>query len=358
MGESLKNCQIFLDNILFYLQKSGGGSVYWAELSYRLNKLPNVSFIRPTGRTVNKLYNQLNIENEIVESVLPLKILRYFPLTVRLPENSIFHSSYYRYSGEKHIKNFITVHDFVYEYYQSGLKKWVHSAQKNQAIKHSNHIVCISNSTKADLLRFYPGIEKQKNIKVIYNGVSSDYYRISDLSESSFDLDDKKFVLYVGHRSAYKNFDFAISTIVELPSEFKLAIVGSELSAYEFQLLEKKLNGRYVFFGSVDNSQLNELYNRSHCLIYPSSYEGFGIPVLEAFRAGCPVVALDIPAIAEISKNGAFLHEELNTSHFVKTIRLIESDHSLEEKVEEASSISLAFSWDKCYNELLDFYNI
>ncbi len=354
--------QKYFDNILFYLQRSGGGSVYWGELMRRFAELnfDESNFIQPVSSSPNLVLSTLNLKRIVFEKYIPVKILRYLPLSISLPEKSIFHSSYYRFSKQSSVTNFVTVHDFIYENYRSGMARMIHQNQKLAAINHAKGIICISNSTKKDLLKFYPHVTSKK-IRVIYNGVSDSFYRISDEESKTFEHYDafkkQKFLLFIGHRTSYKNFDFAIELVAGLCAEYKLAIVGNSLTQVELNLLEKNLKGRYLFLGNINNYGLNFVYNLSYALLYPSSYEGFGIPILEAYRCGCPVVAQNVSAIPEIAGTFSLLVEGLDKEEFKRQIVSLQNSN-LRQNLKEAALIwSLKFSWDNCYNELNDFYD-
>ena len=355
MGEYINK---YFDNIIFYLQKSGGGSVYWGELIKRFLTNSNNHFIEPDCKTSNIFYinNQFNkiLENKFI----PLNILRYLPITIKLEENSIFHSSYYRISKQSTIKNVVTVHDFVYEKYYSGIPKYIHHNQKKIAISNATGIICISNSTKNDLINYFPELVRKKRIEVIYNGVS-DIFNKLNISENKVlfpELLNVKCILFVGHRSIYKNFKFAVELLSCLPKDYKLGIVGKELTKEEKQMLNKKIPNKFIFFGNVSNEELNQIYNFSHCLLYPSSYEGFGIPVIEAFKSGCPVIAQNIDSIKEISKNNALLVNGLDKTKFLNQIISLNDINFREDKILCGIDISNDYSWNKCYSLVDQFY--
>ncbi len=352
----------YFDNILFYLQRSGGGSVYWGELMRRFSERDagESHFIQPKATSQNIVLPTLEFQRVMVEKYLPLRLLRYLPLSVSLPEGSIFHSSYYRYCTQKSVANFVTVHDFIYEHFRSGLVRSVHKRQKSAAIHNAKGIVCISNSTKKDLLKFYPHI-KSKEIKVIYNGVSEDFSRLTEDQLKKFEfygeMRQNKHLLFIGHRTSYKNFGFAVNVVAALPHEYKLAIVGNKLMPAELDLLEKTLKGRYLFLGNINNTGLNYAYNLAEALLYPSSYEGFGIPILEAYRSGCPVVAQNISAIPEIAGEFSLLVDGLDKEAFINHIISLQNSNLRPDFTEAAHDWSLKFSWDNCYNELNEFYD-
>ena len=171
--------KIIYDNIIFSLQKAGGISVYWYELIKRLQNKNNVLFFEKNNENI--FSKNLNIKTHI-ESRLPIKILRYLPFLKNLPEKYIFHSSYYRVSLQKNVLNIVTVYDFTYEFFRRGVAKTIHSLQKGFAINNADGIICISENTKKDLLKFYPNVDEEK-VKVIYNGVVDEFKRLKKSEE-------------------------------------------------------------------------------------------------------------------------------------------------------------------------------
>lgn len=348
--------------MLFFLQRSGGGSVYWGELMKRFYNLqPYTStFIQPGNKTANIILQHLNLAPILTEKNIPVGILRYLPLSVRLPSAGIFHSSYYRYTLQKNILNFVTVHDFIYEYYRKGVARFIHARQKAAAIKHAKGIVCISQNTRNDLLKFYPWVANDKKIRVIYNGVSEDFKILAneELEKSEYYnlFKEHKYLLYIGHRTDYKNFNFSIDLVQDLPPRFRLAIVGNPLLEQELKDLQIKLGDRYLYLGNISNYQLNLIYNLSFCLLYPSSYEGFGIPILEAYRAGCVVIAQQVSSIPEIFSDKNFLASGLNINEFKNKVLALENSNLRADMTLAGYNKSLAFSWDKCFKELNEFY--
>jgi mannosyltransferase len=113
-------------------------------------------------------------------------------------------------------------------------------------------------------------------------------------------------VLFVGlRRAAYKRFDLAIDAVRLSSPELQLGIVGECLTPPEIELLNAKLNHRWSYLGAVADAKLRELYSASHALIYPSDFEGFGLPVLEAMSCGCPVIAFGSSSLPEVGGDAA-----------------------------------------------------
>ena len=254
--------KLILDNLIFSLQKSGGISVVWYELLSRLMKT-QIETHYLNYRNENLFSKELNFnKNNIIktENSFFLALKRYLNPCIKFNKPFIFHSSYYRTCDNPNAINVTTVHDFTYEYYESGFRRMLHSWQKNKAIRHSDYIICISENTKKDLLKFLPDIDKNK-IRVIYNGVSDNYFCISRKLELNIPYGLNDYVLFVGARTRYKNFELVVRAIAK--TKLKLVIVGTPLNIKEKQFVEECFENpqRYHCTGRISNSELNKLYN-------------------------------------------------------------------------------------------------
>jgi mannosyltransferase len=226
----------------------------------------------------------------------------------------------------------------------------LHIFQKKKALENADGIICISKNTKKDLLEFYPNLSKKK-IQVIYNGFNSKDYNYNETVQT------ENTVLFVGARKGYKNFNKAVGVISET-KKISLTIVGSPLEPDEKSLLDIMMPDRYQVFSHISNGELNKLYNKSICLLYLSEYEGFGIPILEAMSAGCPVVALKKSSIPEVAGDAGLLFSEFNKNSIKHAIELLSDNENVRlEQVKLGLQNAKRFSWDKCYEEVLSFYN-
>ncbi|TKK68026.1 glycosyltransferase family 4 protein [Ilyomonas limi] len=351
---------IYFDNIVYSLQTAGGISVYWYELSKRwLQSAADIYFIE-RANTNNIFRNELIIPNKVIipDRQLPLISSRYLPVSFTSAERCIFHSSYYRTTNNKHALPVVTVHDFTYEKMRSGIKKKIHQSQKKAALDKANGIICISENTKKDMLELYPYLSKKK-IAVIYNGVSESFFPITDKQELIADnclteLADKKYVVFIGSREDYKNFSFAVHVLRTLEDHTLVMVGGGLLSGEEETFLQQSLGDRWQHFLGINNNILNKLYNFAQFLLYPSAYEGFGIPVIEAERAGCPVIALNASSIPEIAGNKQLLLHTTDVQECIAKMNYLQANRS--EVIANGIANSRQYSWDICFDKVKDFY--
>lgn len=336
---------VAIDGIIFSLQRHGGISVYFQQLLKHMEK--------------NKFHATLTLEAPVFQNTReygsfisaehrPGRLFeRYRPC--RTSNNTaVFHSSYYRLSSEPSLPTVVTVHDFIYERYQRGPRQWVHTAQKNAAIRAAQAVICISESTKDDLLEFVGETPGQK-IHVIHNGVA-DVFKNLRLEPS-----DMPFVLFVGQRAGYKNFCVALAAMEFLPDLELQCVGGGPIRPEELKGIPDSVARRVRHLGFVSDEELNVLYNRALCLVYPSSYEGFGIPVVEAMRAGCPVVSTDCKAVLEVGRDALTVVADADPRAMADSIlKTVSSERS--NLIKKGLAVAQGYSWDATHRQTLEIY--
>lgn len=355
--------QLYFDNIIFSLQRAGGISVYWYELLRRmLRDEANVHAIEGRNVCDNIFREKLNLSEKLIvsERLIASKIARYLPPFVGLPNKCIFHSSYYRIPWNRACTTVETTYDFTYERFGTGLPRLGHSIQKRIALQRADGVICISESTKRDLLKFVPGISEDR-IRVIHLGYADEFHPITGNeaigSTGCAELHGRPYLVYVGDRSPYKNFPIAVRAVSQV-NEYGLVVVGGgKLGQSDRALLDQQLGGRYLHLDRLSNEKLNSLYGGAHALIYPSSYEGFGLPVVEAMAAGCPVIATNSSSIPEAAGDAGLLVDEVSAGAFAAYISQLESASLRTAIIQRGFENVKRFSWDNCYRETIDFYH-
>lgn len=343
--------RIVYDNIIFASQRSGGISVVWSELLQRAlrDAALDLSFVE--FAPVDNLQRQgLDIPPERVRTVPAClrKAFKYLPVRASGKEPFLFHSSFFRTCPNPHAVNVTTVHDFTNELFQTGSgarkERWI----KHKAIRHSDHVICISENTRRDFFRFFPGFPEER-VAVVHNGVSGVFHPLEDCGTLPFP--EGSYLLFVGARDGYKHFDLIPEVLAR--SGMALVTTGSPLSAAE----EKQLEGcRHHHAGRVSAEELNRLYNGAFALVYPSSYEGFGLPVIEAQRAGCPVIACNASSIPEIIGETPLLTEEATPGALLSSLDLLKDGKMRAAVIRDGLENARRFSWDKMYGEILEVY--
>ena len=352
-----RELRLVFDNLIFFLQKAGGVSVYWSEILRRLHDGENaVVYLEPKGTSSNICYATLRsrLANRIVKERMNAKLLSLTPSAFDLDDTFIFHSSYYRIAHSPRAINIVTIHDFMPEMFFTGVRRFFHVWRKKKAIERADGIICVSNNTYTDLLRFYPHV-RHTDIAVIPLGISADYFSLSGGTPPIDGVSGRPCLLFVGRRSHYKNFDIAVGTLKALP-EYALVVAGDDWTSKELDLIEP-VKERVKLVKSPSNEQMNVLYNGAFCLVYPSLYEGFGIPVLEAMAAGCPVVAIDSSSIPEVANGAGILLERAEAAIFAAGVRRLE-DPGIRRKVIESGKANVKkFSWERSFSAHMEFYH-
>ena len=228
--------------------------------------------------------------------------------------------------------------------------------QKRMAIAAAQHIICISQSTKKDLINFYSVPEEKISVTHLASSIDR------GLSHGTEKVPSLPYYLHVGSRNAcYKNFDtllLAFAKAVSVQPEVMLCVVGSPFNKAEIRLInELNLSDHIQHFGYASDTYLAKLYRYSIALIYPSLYEGFGIPPLEAMSCGTAVVASNSSSIPEVVGDAGILFEPNATSDLADIlIYLINNDTERKRFIEKGYKRSKSFSWNKTVNQTINVY--
>jgi glycosyltransferase involved in cell wall biosynthesis len=330
------------DNIIYNLQKDGGASLYWREITARVlcDPMFDVKFIDGSKTT------------------------RFLPIFSNF---DILHSSHFRTSFSNKTKVVSTIHDLIYEkgmVSTSKLGNTINNWQRKQAVECADVLICISENTKKEMLEVYPTAANTP-IYVISHGCSFDRSQIIPLQTTKrlLELEEKlkKFVLYVGTRNSYKNFNaalvgFATSSLIH--DGFSLVCTGKNFNESEVDLIHKLgATGKVLVINNATHAELGYLYQNSFALVYPSTYEGFGLPPLEAMGSGSPVIASNSSSIPEVVGEAGILLDEIENPDTIRNALESLLDNQVRKSyIAKGFERAELFTWDKSASQHIQAY--
>ncbi len=268
------------------------------------------------------------------------------------------------------LRSVVTIHDLAPKIFPKHFKpfdRFKLNLYLDLAIKKADKIIAISENTKSDILKFYPEVDAGK-IKVIYHGFDRALFdRERNLSKEAevkrrFGIDGE-YLMYTGAIQPRKNLAVLVEAFEELKketgSDLKLVIAGKPAWKAQETLdrIKRSAYGRDIIIVPGPNfDDLSHLYRGARVFIYPTLYEGFGIPILEAMAARVPVIAANNSSLTEIGKGCAIYFDGKNILDLKNKIKnVLEDIDSTRRLVEEAYLHSKNFSWEKCARETLEF---
>jgi glycosyltransferase involved in cell wall biosynthesis len=279
--------------------------------------------------------------------------------TLQLGEHDLVHPTYYDPYFLEHLggKPFvITVYDMIHELFPEHYLDDPTVREKEQVIRRADHILAISHSTKKDLVEIY-GIAPEK-ISVTHLGTA---FSPATCPPAALQLPEK-FLLHVGHRGGYKNAYFMLRALREIlratPALHIVFAGGGPFTKNELQFIDiLGLAGR-VHYHEASTPSLVTLYQRALVLLCPSLYEGFGLPVTEAFNCGCPVLSSRTPALAEVAGDAALYFDAKNIVSIQETVAHALNDRdALPALRAKAALRAKEFSPLKCARETAAVYS-
>jgi len=353
--------KVFFDHTIFTLQRFGGISKYIVNLAenfsdqvdpsivslfYKNHYLKNSSFSKKLFHynKVGPLVKYVNKANKL-----------YFNHQLKKKKPDIIHLTYFNeesfYSSDA--KKVVTEYDLIKEkFYFEKYKEQIN--HKKKLFEKADQVICISNNTKKDLLEEY-SVDPSK-VSVVHLAINKE----GIFRERSINI--RPFILYVGSRQRYKNFTNAIKAFArsnKLSSNFDFVCFGGGNFSKNEEDLFKNLSierERIQYFDG-DELDLNFFYHKARIFIFPSLYEGFGIPLLEAMNMDCPVICSDTSCFSEIANDAAIFFDPSNIESIAFEIEKLIYDDQLLLGLKKKGKMNLSkYSWNKCSNETEQLY--
>ncbi len=252
----------------------------------------------------------------------------------------------------------VTVHDMTHELRPESFPAHDPSAaRKKIMVERADRVIAISQQTKDDLVRLY-GTDPDK-VDVIHHGNS--LVLPEEYEQMLLDI-PKKYILFVGQRDGYKNFLRTLEAIKplidECPDLHLICAGGGKFKDNEIAAIKALGIERHVKQMWVTDEELAVLYNRAVCFIYPSEYEGFGLPILEAYECATPVLCAEASCFPEVAGDAAIYFDPTQVDEMTEKIRSMITDASLRELyIEKGRARVKLFSWRRCAEETLACYS-
>ena len=355
---------ILYDHQAFEMQRFGGISRYFYELRRCLGADTRLSL----GVSTNYYLHADPVIRKEAGFYLPERPYKWFKGVVKKYNEEIsiralkqgrfqvFHPTYYNpyflpyLSGKPYV---ITVHDMTHELFPQyfgnaeKMKTW-----KSETIRRADHIIAISENTKADIVRLLQ--IPPERVSVVYHGTSAIRSTYTGLSLP------EHYLLFVGDRHGYKNFNRFLDAYCQLSAEYPelyLLCVGKAFRKAELERFRELGLASRIRHYSVSDEALSQLYRQALVFVYPSLYEGFGFPILEAYTNDCPVALSRASCFPEIAgEAGAYFNPE-SPEDMVSVIDGLLRNDALRNRLIRLGKERLAlYSWEKTARETLEVY--
>lgn len=355
--------KILYDHLVFSEQRYGGITRYIEELALRLSGEAEVTLFQGLHKSDSRLaeqrarfarfagrrWNGMPLQRRL----RPWLNQRWLAGTGWLNDCDIYHTSYYHETTmpSRGIP-VITAYDFIHERFPQfyGAAPAI-VAQKRHALTQARAIVCISENTARDLREWFPPGDRAVAVIPLANSLTE--------IPGEIPRHPRPYVLFVGKRSGYKNFKLlaqAFAADDRLRRDFDLVTFGGEDERwFEKNGFDRAGLRIHSYYG--DDTLLANLYRHARAFVYPSLYEGFGIPPLEAMHYGCPVVTTDGGSLREVVGDAAALIDPQEVDSLCAALHRVCYDEAARtDLVTRGIANEARFSWTRCASETLAFY--
>lgn len=363
--------RILYDGFIYGWQSAGGINRYFENLINRLPETDTPLLMTPKVHPVNF---PIHANLSLIQFEPPKhKLYQTFQTAVGHRDERLFyslqsvgqrfdlvHPTYYfrlsgRITGRYRKPVVLTIWDMIHERFPALDSSGEHSRRKPAAIEQADVLICISENTKRDLIECYKVPERK--IVVTYLGSEID----SRMAFGTETVPERPYFLYVGSRAIYKNFDGflrAFSKAKDALGDTAICVVGAPLTDIEKRLItDLRLSEQVEHYGYAADWHLAKLYRCSIGLVYPSRYEGFGIPPLEAMACGTAVITSNTSSLPEVVGDaGLMVNPESAEEIAAALVELRRNEAMRTELIEKGRERAKQFSWDKCATETFNVY--
>ncbi len=356
--------RVAFDEQIFALQAYGGISRLFAELASQFLREPELGVeLLPLNAPV---INRYALDDDLIRSRLAVReanheyysLLRYLARVQPRRGNEIVHNTFYLphgLAGYPGAKRIVTVHDMIPERMPETRRRLDFLTLKKRYVMNADHVICVSEATKKDLLDIYGGIEAP--ISVVHHGVDSRFTPGAAVSPRL----PERYVLFVGNRGQYKDANVLVRAFAEIsamdPRLELLFVGGGSFTSAESRLLRELGLETRVSQIALTDDQMPSAYGNALLSVFPSRFEGFGLPALEAMACGTATILARATSLPEVGGEAALYFTPGAVSELSQAMRNVLSDESLRQELEQAGiSRASQFTWRKCAQETVAAY--
>ena len=359
---------ILFDYQIFSLQQYGGISRYFSEIAWRIDQLETckTTLFCPLyiNSYLNNNYARYNVSGRHIKPIpktgtimrLLNKGINHLYCTVK--DFDIVHKTYFWDKYPKGKGTIVTVYDMINELYPEFFpENDPLPSIKSKAVRHADGIICISHNTKNDLLNLID----IDSVKVFVTHLGFSTLPVSDLKYCNSKFPEV-YLLFVGKRGGHKNFSRMIkgfSNSPRLRDDFHILCFGDVSFSEDEKALFHScgIEQNRVHHITGDDQLLACAYHGAAALIYPSIYEGFGIPTLEAMSCGCPVICSNTSSLPEVVGDSAELFDPYDIDNIQCALEnVLYSLSRTSELINKGDKRYKQFTWDRCARETRDVY--
>ena len=353
------------DYQMFTFQRFGGVTRYFADLMYNL---PDGEFAADAPMKYCENHYVTNTYGHKYDTIpfpanyrVRRRIYSLFnrnisERAIRQGNYDIFHPTYYNPYFLKAVKEcgkplVLTIHDMTFERYPQNVLFYDRTIQhKRQLIAEADHIIAVSENTKRDIVDILS--TDPSKISVVHHG----YKPITTVAPKLFD----HYILYVGERKGYKNFQpwlSAIAPVLQLDPKLRIVCTGSPFTKQEMELFTQLGIDKRLIHISANDAQMASLYRNALCFVFPSHYEGFGLPILEAFHNNCPVCLSNASCFPEVAGDAAIYFNPGDAQSMLDTMKEILESQALRDELQKKGTLrSKEYSLERMVEQTCNVY--
>lgn len=356
----------------FLSKISQGTGTYTYQLINAINNINNDSYLYLLNKddiSNSSLFNNNKVKlGKLITNFTPFNVCYGYSQIAYNLKLDVIHMNYLCSIFPIKAKQIVTVHDILFKTHPNFFPNKLHigiNALSYFCLRKADHIIAVSEYTKQQLIKFYP-FTKEKTT-VIYEAASPCYFHIPEKDLIQHHIRhkykiSKPFILFVGRLAPIKNIERLIHTYIDnqLNKQYNLVVVGKFDKSFPNKQLETILKSEGIIrLENIPDEELNILYNAASLFYFVSHGEGFGLPILEAMSAGCPVLTSNVTACNEIAGDAAIKVSPYNDTEISKALLSILNNNNLREELSIKGLIRAKdFSWEKCAKQTMELYHL